>query len=81
MQEKFQVILEEAKILGLQSPVGAITFSLAVPRVMGRPQKGTDVLLYSTRTSYSPSMAELLGLKGSNNVTVSYLGKALGREH
>ena len=28
MQEKFQVILEETKILGLRSPVGPITFSL-----------------------------------------------------
>ena len=44
MQEKFQVILEETKILGLRSPVGPITFSLAVPRVMVRPQKGTDEL-------------------------------------
>ena len=45
MQDKFQEeTLEETKILGLRSPVGPITFSLAVPRVMVRPQKGTDVL-------------------------------------
>ena len=64
MQEKFQVILEEAKILGLRSPVGAITFSLSVPRVMVRPQKGTDALPILNKDFFFSQHGRIAGHKG-----------------
>ena len=64
MQEKFQVILEETKILGLRSPVGPITFSLAVPRVMVRPQKGTDELPVLNKDFLFPQHGRIAGPTG-----------------
>lgn len=81
MQDKFQEeTLEETKILGFTVPVGPIAFSQAVPRSDGETTEGNRCASYTQQGFYSPSMAELLGLKGSNNLTVSYLGEALGRE-
>ena len=80
MQEKFQVILEETKILGLRSPVSPITFSLAVPRVMVRPQKGTDALPILNKDFLFPQHGRIAGPTGIKQLRVSYLGKALGRE-
>lgn len=65
MQDKFQEeTLEETKILGLRSPVGPIAFSLAVPRVMVRPQKGTDVLPILNKDFLFPQHGRIAGPKG-----------------